>query len=123
VIVGGRGGQHTFLARILSSSPSSPVSTRKDNMRVTKQQKELHLNAIARWFANRRKTTVQKVLLDLRILPPSKHPEDVFYSVTGRRTNAVVVAGKGEVWRWIPGVSETNSLGTLIGNVFEGFDS
>lgn len=92
-------------------------------MRVTKQQKELHLNAIARWFANRRKTQIQKVLLDLRIHPPSKHPEDLFYSVTGRRTNAVVVAGKGEVWQWLPGVSETKSLGTLIGNVFEGFDS
>jgi hypothetical protein len=92
-------------------------------MRVPKHQNELHLNAIARWFANRRKTTIQKVLLDLKIRPPSKHPEDVFYSVTGRRTNAVVVAGQGEVWQWIPGVSEKNSIGTLIGNVFEGFDS
>ncbi len=88
-------------------------------MKVTKRQSELHLTAIARWFARRRKTTIQKVLLDLSIAPPSSYPEDVFYSVEGRRTNAVVVAGQGEVWQWIPGVSEQNSLGTLIGNVFE----
>ena len=88
-------------------------------MRVTKQQKAIHLDAIARWFARRRKTTIQKVLLDLTIKYPSKVPEDVFYSVTGRRTYAVIVAGHGEVWQWIPGVSRPNSLGTLIGNVFE----
>jgi hypothetical protein len=88
-------------------------------MKVTKQQKAFHLYAIARWFAKRRKTTVQKVLLDLKISPPSSVSEDVFYSVTGLRTNAVVVAGRGEVWQRIPGVSVENSLGTLVGNVFE----
>jgi hypothetical protein len=88
-------------------------------MKVTKQQKELHLDAIARWFARRRKTTIQKVLLDLKITPPCGIPEDVFYFVKGRRTNAVVVAGEGEVWQWTPGVSGKNSLGTMLGNVFE----
>lgn len=88
-------------------------------MNVTRQQKALHINAITRWFAKRRKTTIQKVLLDLAITPPSEFPEDVFYKVKGFRTFAVVVAGKGEVRLWIPGVSDTNSLGILVGNVFE----
>lgn len=38
-------------------------------MNVTEQQKALHVNAIASWFAKRRKTTIQKVLLDLAIRP------------------------------------------------------
>jgi hypothetical protein len=59
------------------------------------------------------------VLLDLKITAPSNHPDDEFYFVKGRRTEAVVVAGQGEVWQVIPDVSEPNSLGTLIGNVFE----
>ena len=88
-------------------------------LNMTKKEKAFHVNAIARWFAKRRKTTIQKVLLDLAIMPPSEFPEDVFYKVNGLRTYAVVVAGQGEVWQWIPGVSETNSLGTLVGNVFE----
>ena len=88
-------------------------------MRVTAQQRALYLAAIARWFAKRRKTSIPKLLLELEISPPSKHPEDVFYCVKGVRTNAVVVAGKGEVWQLIPGVSEKNSLGTLVGNIFE----
>jgi hypothetical protein len=88
-------------------------------MRITKQQKQYHLNAIARWFARKRKTTIQKVLLDLSIAMPSNFPEDVFFAIEGRRTRAVVVAGQGDVWQWIPGVSEPNSLGTHIGNIFE----
>ena len=88
-------------------------------MRLSYQHRKLHLHAIARWFARRRKTTVQKLLLDLTIEPPSSFPEDVYYAVSGWRTSAVVVAGRGDVWQWIPGVSEPNSLGTFIGNVFE----
>ena len=28
-----------------------------------------HVDAIARWFARRRKTSVQKILLDLKMIP------------------------------------------------------
>jgi len=73
----------------------------------------MHVDAIARWFARRRKTSLQKVLLDLEIRPPSNHPDDCYYSVEGKRTHAFVEAGNGDIWRW-----ERNQTGpALIGNV------
>lgn len=90
-------------------------------MKNNKHQVAIHRDAIARWFAKRRKTTIQKVLLDLSITPPSRIPEDVFYLVKGKRTEALVVSGKGEVWLWMPGISKENTLGNLVGNVFEDY--
>ncbi len=88
-------------------------------MRFTTRHKVIHTDAIERWFARYRKTTVQKVLLDLKIEPPSSHPDDVYYYVTGRRTYAMVMAGTGDVWRFLntplPGRDYE-----WIGNVFSG---
>jgi hypothetical protein len=88
-------------------------------MKTNAQQRAIHLHAIARWFARRRKTTIQKLLLDLKIKPPGRHPEDVFYHVSGRRTHAFVVAGQGEVWRALKQRSPDGSTHELIGNVFD----
>lgn len=51
----------------------------------------MHLDAIARWFARLRKTTVQKVYLDLTITPPCKAPEDLYYRISGKCTRAYAV--------------------------------
>ena len=77
-------------------------------MKTTKKQKAIHRDAIARWFARRRKTTSQKVLLDLEIIPPSTHPEDVF-GVYRRRSPAPKSSVAGRVramwWRCV-GISD-----------------
>ena len=79
----------------------------------------LHKDAITRWFARRRKTTVQKVLLDLKITPPGSpdDPDNECYLISGKRTFAVVVPGQGDIWAAGNFKSETASR--LIGNVWE----
>ena len=49
------------------------------------QQQTLHIDSIARWFARKRKTSIQKVLLTLEIAP-KKRPDGFIYLVTGWRT-------------------------------------
>jgi hypothetical protein len=88
-------------------------------MKVTARHKAIHIGAIVKWFARRRKTTVQKVLLDLVIDPPSRIPDDVYYHVTGKRTYAQVMAGTGDVRRFLnTRLADRDS--EMIGNVFSG---
>lgn len=84
---------------------------------LSPQQKALHLDAIARWFARRRKTSIRKILFDLTIRQPNRHDEELFYTVTGRRTFAFV-AGAGEIWQPCkkPTPVQTHEM---IGNVFD----
>jgi hypothetical protein len=88
-------------------------------MRVTTEQRAIHTDTIYRWFARRRKTSIQKVLLDLKVVPPTRRSEDVFYGVVGKRTDAFVEAGTGEVWRPLKSPLPDRSY-EMIGNVFSG---
>ena len=82
-------------------------------MKIRPGQKAIHIDAIQRWFARR------KVLLDLKIKPPSSRPEDVYYYVVGKRTYAFVEAGTGEVWRPLKTRLPDRSH-EMLGNVFSG---
>jgi hypothetical protein len=60
-------------------------------MKTTKTQRAIHIEAIARLFARLRRDSLQNVLLDLMIIPPSTVPEAVHYEIRGRRTHALAV--------------------------------
>ena len=83
-------------------------------MKFKRGQFGIHFEAIARWVAKRRKTNIQKVMFDLKIIPPSSlDDDDVFYFVKGRRTNFVVVAGQGDVFENFGGQGQN-----YLGNIF-----
>ena len=82
-------------------------------MKFERGQFGIHFEAIARWAAKRRKTSIHKVMLDLKFIPPSSLDDDVLFFVEGRRTYLVVVAGQGDVFENFGGQGQK-----YLGNIF-----